>query len=244
MKKVPIILTFNRSELPKRLAEAWRSAKAAPPVAAENEILIYDFIGFDPWAGEGISAEQVMNQLKAMPTGDATVRINSPGGSIFEGLAIYNALINSGRRINVKIDSLAASIASVIAMAGDEISMAGNAQMMIHKGCSIAIGNADDFRKEAEILDSIDSGSLVATYVARTGQTAEAITQMMTDETWLNAEAAKEKGFTDVIEPLKAAPTKDKKEADDKAAKAQAAHMKTLRQKAQLLHMQAAFAAA
>ncbi len=247
-----------RAAIPERLASAWDAAKStAKPEAKDNELLLYDWIGIDPWTGEGVSAAQVVDWLGKLPAeaSEIVVRINSPGGEIFEGVAIYNQLINSGRRVVVRIDSIAASISSVIAMAGDRISMAGNAQMMIHKGWSLVLGNADDFRKEAETLDSIDSGSIASTYAARTGQTPEAITQMMADETWLSAEAAKEKGFVDEIEALKTAP-KDKKAAliaaEEEAAalkakaeaEANAARTNTLRQKAQLRSRQAALAAA
>jgi ATP-dependent protease ClpP protease subunit len=245
MKKEPITVTAARAEMPEKLAKAWASAQGATKArnaAASNELLIYDMIGYDWWTGGGVTPGQVNAFIDGLPkdTTEIVVRINSPGGNVFDGIAIYNALVNSGKRIVVKIDALAASIASVVAMAGDEIEMAGNAQMFVHKAWSIAMGNADDFLKEAAALESID-GSLVATYTARTGQSAEAIGQMMGDETWLNAEAAKEKGFADSITTLKnppAAPEVDPPAPDAKA------RMNILRQKAQLRSRQAALAAA
>jgi len=240
MKKTPITFAFDRPQASDRLKTAWCAARnaATAKASATNELLLYDVIGLDFWTGGGITPGMVNDWLDKLPadTTEIVVRINSPGGSVFDGVAIYNALVNSGKRVVVKIDSLAASIASIIAMAGDEISIAGNGQIMIHKAWSWAVGNADDFLKEAAALESID-GALVATYVARTGQSAEAITKMMGEETWLNAEAAKEKGFVETIQSLKTAPEKQETE---KALALQ----KFSRQKLALMQMQTAIAAA
>jgi len=242
----PKPITFEgsmRPQMPERLAKAWKAAQGSVPrppknaAVAANVLLIYDMIGYDWWTGGGITPADVNDWLAAVPNGTAEieVRINSPGGNVFDGIAIYNALINCGMKVNVRIDALAASVASIIAMAGDQISIAGNGEIFVHKAWSIAMGNADDFTKEAAALNSID-GSLVATYVARTGQSEDDIRQMMKDETWLNAATAKEKGFVETIDPLKTAP-------EQPAADSVAVRHNILRQRTQLLQRQAIAAA-
>ncbi len=160
------------------------------------EILIYEEIG-DGWLG-GISAKQFAEDMKGIKASDINVRINSEGGSVFDGHAIYNTLRNHGARITVDIDGLAASIASIIAMAGDEIRMAENGFLMIHDPWVVAAGTADELRSQAEVMDKVQE-KLVNTYVKRTGGDAEQIAQWMADETWMNAEEALERGFVDSI---------------------------------------------
>lgn len=119
------------------------------------------------------------------------IYINSPGGSVFSGLAIYNMLQRNNAKKIVHIDGIAASMASVIALVGDEVYMPNNAFMMIHKPLTIAIGNANDFRKVAEDLDTIESG-LMRAYEEnmREGVDVEDIKDMVDDETWLTADEA------------------------------------------------------
>lgn len=127
--------------------------------------------------------------------------INSPGGSVFEGLAIYNMLQRHKARIIVHVDALAASIASVIAMAGDEIRMPGNALMMIHNAWTWTSGNADALRKAAEDLDRINQSS-IQTYLQKTGNklSEETLKALLDAETWLSADQAFEYGLCDVVE--------------------------------------------
>jgi ATP-dependent Clp protease protease subunit len=166
-------------------------------LAESAEILIYDEIG-ESWIG-GISAKQFATDLKDLKkVKDINVRINSEGGSVFEGHAIFNALRNHSARITVDIDGLAASIASIIAMAGDEIRMAENAFIMIHDPWMVAAGTAEDLRSQAEVMDKVQE-KLVNTYVKRTNGDAEQIAAWMRDETWMNAEEALERGFVDSI---------------------------------------------
>ena len=161
------------------------------------EILIYEDIG-DGWLG-GISAKQFVEDLKSIPkVGDITVRINSEGGSVFDGTAIYNALKNYDATINVKIDGLAASIASIIAMAGDTIEMAENAFMMIHNPWVVAAGTADELRDQADIMDKVQE-KLVGTYSKRTNIDDEKVAELMAAETWMTADEALEMGFIDSI---------------------------------------------
>ena len=173
----------------------WYSMQAlAAPNAAE--ISIYDEIGM--W---GVTAKQFISDLKALgDVKDITVSINSPGGSVFDGLAIYNVLRASGANITVKVMGIAASIASIIAMAGKKIVMPENSFMMIHNPLNVVKGNADDMREMADILDKVGS-SLVATYVARTGKSEEEVKALMDAETLMTATEAKEFGFADEVIP-------------------------------------------
>lgn len=157
-----------------------------------NQIDIYSDIGESFW-GESVSANDIKSQLESM-SGDVTVRINSAGGSVFDGFAIYNLLDQYNGEIHVKVDALAASAASVIAMAGDSIEMADNALMMIHEPWTIALGNSADMNKTGELLDKIRD-SIVITYQSKSSLDKETIEAMMVEETWFNADEAIENGF-------------------------------------------------
>lgn len=157
-----------------------------------NEILIYTDIG-DSFFGDSVSAQSVKDQLDQMQ-GDLTVRVNSPGGSVFDGFAIYNLLNQREGKTTVYIDGLAASAASVVAMAGDEIIMADNALMMIHDPWTMMLGSADEMRETADLLDKI-KGSIVTTYQSKSSLDADTISDMMTKETWFNAAEAVEHGL-------------------------------------------------
>lgn len=157
-----------------------------------NQIDIYSDIGESFW-GESVSANDVKSSLEGM-TGDVTVRINSAGGSVFDGFAIYNLLDQYNGQVHVKVDALAASAASVIAMAGDTIEMADNALMMIHDPWTMAVGGVDEMNKTAELLDKI-KGSIVTTYMNKSNLSEDEIIKMMSDETWFSAEEAVNHGF-------------------------------------------------
>ena len=161
----------------------------------------------DEYEDTDTSAAGFRNALKSL--GDVksiNLHINSPGGSVFEGIAIYNMLKQNSARINVYIDGLAASIASVIAMSGDAIFMPSNSMMMVHNPWVMAIGNANELRKQADALDQITKSS-VQTYLAKAGDKLDekTLTQLMDDETWLTAQEAVDYGLADeVMEPNKA----------------------------------------
>jgi ATP-dependent protease ClpP protease subunit len=169
-----------------------------------TDILLYGIIG-DEY--DKLDAKTIFSAI-ASSDGDLIVRINSPGGYVMEGLAIFNALVSAkaaGRKVTVYIDGLAASMASVIAMAGDEIIMADNALMMIHNPWDVAIGDARELRAAADKLDVIRD-QLVRIYSGQTGLSAEELIPMLDAETWLTSEQALEQKFvTSVTEASSAA---------------------------------------
>jgi ATP-dependent Clp protease protease subunit len=170
------------------------SIKAAADGSAD--LLLYDVIG-DSW--DGTTAKQFAADLKAV--GDVKVLniyINSPGGSVFDGVAIFNQLKRHKARKIVQIDGYAASIASVVAMAGDEIRIAKNGMMMIHDPWAIAIGSAADFRKMAESLDKVRE-SILGSYVDRSTSSEEQLSDWMAAETWFTAEEAVDAGLADML---------------------------------------------
>jgi ATP-dependent Clp protease protease subunit len=162
-----------------------------------GEIWLYDQVG-EGFFG-GMSAKQFNDELNKLGKVDTVnLRINSPGGSVFDGVAIYNALKRHPARIEVDVDGIAASIASVIAMAGDEVRMAANSMMMIHDPHGFTAGGSSDMRKTADLLDQIKN-VISDTYAKRTGQPTAKLEQMMSDETWLTAAEAEDMGFADNI---------------------------------------------
>ena len=165
-------------------------------VRGAAEISIYEEIG-----GFGITAKQFAEDLKAL--GDVShidLRIHSPGGDVFEGIAIYNLLRNHPAEITVYIDGVAASMASVVAMAGDRVVMPENAMMMIHKPWGISGGNAGDMRDYADLLDKVET-VLVPAYARKTGKSAQEITAMLEDETWMDGKECLKHGFADELLP-------------------------------------------
>ena len=161
-----------------------------------NELLLYDVIGPSYWGY--ISGIDVVNALEPLKGQRVTVRLNSPGGSVDEGVAIYNALKRHEGGVDVIVDSLAASMASGIAMAGETVTMTKGSRMMIHSPWSIAIGNAKSLRKEAEILDTYEE-SLIELY-GRAKVSGKKLRDMLSEETWMTAQQAVDFGFADKID--------------------------------------------
>lgn len=161
---------------------------------------------WDKWTEADKCPEDVIKALKKAEGKDINIYINSPGGSVFAGIAIYNMIKRSKGRKTVHIDGLAASIASVIAMCGDEIIMPSNAFLMIHKPWSVCMGNAEEMRNTAESLDTIERGitEIYRENLIDEGK-IEKIKALMAEETWLTAEKAREyfKNIT-VAEPNRA----------------------------------------
>ena len=170
------------------------------------EMMIYTEIG-ETWDGTGITAAGVKAKMDAAPFDKIVMRINSPGGDCFEGCAIGNLIKSCGKPVDVFIDGVAASSASIIAMAGTTITMGNNALIMIHNAWSVAMGDAKDMRKMADTLDTV-SAAIAQTYVDKTGLSMKDIQAMMDEETWINASDAVAKGFaTQIAEQPAVKPT-------------------------------------
>lgn len=177
--------------------ERWNpSIKAA--ATDDNTITMYDPIGFDWWTGEGVTAKRISAALRSIGDNDVTVKINSPGGDVFEGLAIYNLLREHKGKVTVQVLGLAASAASFIAMAADEIQVARAGFLMIHNSWTMAAGDRNEIREVADFLEQID-GTLADIYSVRTGDKPEAMRKLMDVETWMGGSAAIEAGFADSL---------------------------------------------
>lgn len=162
----------------------------------ESTVYIYDEIG---WFG--IMAEQFNKDFQAIKSSIINIRFSTPGGGVFEGTAIYNVIKQSKAYTISHIDSLAASIGSVIALASKEVRMAQNAFLMIHDPFSITIGTAQDMRNEADLLDKV-AGTIAKVYMNKTGKNEQEIMDMMAAETWMTAQEALDNGFIDSIEEI------------------------------------------
>jgi ATP-dependent Clp protease protease subunit len=171
--------------------------RASLRASGDDEMTLFIYDDIAPW---GIMAKDLVPEIAALTAGTIHVRINSQGGDVMDGVAIYNALRSQAAKVVAHVDALAASIASLIAMAGDEILIAENAMLMIHDPWGITIGNAADHRKTADLLDKTSEATLIRAYMAQTEQPEAEIKQWMADETWFTAEEAVEAGFADAIE--------------------------------------------
>jgi ATP-dependent Clp protease, protease subunit len=205
------------------------NAAALPEVTADavtkHELVIYDPIG--GWSGvDSWTVNAWLRHPDRAGMTECHVRINSPGGSVAHGVAIYNMLSAHAARVIVHVDGFALSAASVIAMAGDEIRMAKNALMMVHEASACVCGQADDHASTADLLRKINVG-LIACYVARTGMDEKEVKKLVEAETWMTADEALEKGFCSFVVPAKA------KEAEKEEGQAAAAQWKP--ESAQLL---------
>jgi ATP-dependent protease ClpP protease subunit len=186
------------------LARAQEGAEEGSPVPT---LYLYDILGVDLFGG--IAARQIVEDLRALGDVPALdVRVNSPGGDVFEGIAVYNALARFPAKVTVHIDGLAASAASLVAMAGDRTLIAENAMVMVHRPWTGVLGDAEEFRRQADILDRAWS-AMLTTYARRTGRRAATLAQRVTDaggEWWMTAAEAAAEGFADAVEkPEKAA---------------------------------------
>ena len=159
-----------------------------------HEILLYDEIGYD-----GVRAKDFAQALaKIGPDSKVTVRINSPGGSAFDGIAIYSMLRNRKAPVATVVDGLAASAASVVAMAGSTVSMHDTASMMVHNSHGVVVGNKHDLATMSKHLEEMDS-KMQRIYSSKTGSTPEVIAALMDAETWLSSSSAKAAGFIDDV---------------------------------------------
>jgi ATP-dependent Clp endopeptidase proteolytic subunit ClpP len=162
-----------------------------------TEVVIYDEIG-----AFGINSKTFIEEIKNISTEEVLIRINSPGGSVIDGLSIHDAIKRMPQKVTVKIEGLAASIASIIAIAADEVTMSQNSLFMIHNVWGGETGGAKDMRKAADLMEKMGD-RLVNIYVSKTGKDESEIRNWMDDETWFTSDEALEAGFINFIdEPI------------------------------------------
>jgi len=193
-------LKYRNSKTAEAVAKFWNKPLDKPDwfkVQAisddETEIMIYDVIGW-PF----ISADNFVRALAEITAKTVTVRINSPGGDVFDGMAIFNALKTYNGKVVTRIEGIAASMASVIALAGKEVQAYANTMYMIHEPYAFTAGNQYSLRELADILEKM-SGQMIDIYSSNASPGKREIAQMMKDEAWLTAKEAKEKGFIDTV---------------------------------------------
>lgn len=179
----------------------WFTIKAQADDTAE--ITIFDSIGAS-WDGEGVTAKAFIDQLKSLTATKITLLVNSPGGSVFDGLAIYNALLATKAEVTAKVMGVAASAASFIVMAAKKIVMPENSFMMIHNPSTYAFGNAADMREAADWLDKIGD-TLANVYATRSGKSLDEIKALLAEDTWFTAQEAKDMGLADEVDAAFAA---------------------------------------
>lgn len=195
LQKVPIAFDLSANALNK-----WESGIRAE-IEEDNTISILDPIGLDYWTGDGVTAKRIAAALRQIGhEQDVTVYINSPGGDMFEGFAIYNLLRNHGGNVTVKIIGIAASAASIIAMAADDLQIARAGFLMIHNCWLYAVGNRHDFREVAETIEPFDL-AMSDIYAIRSGLDKNLIISMMDKETYIVGNDAVEQGFADSLLP-------------------------------------------
>lgn len=190
--KLPSVCAFEPD--PDAL-DRWNAGVMAAQ-SQDNTISILDVIGADFWTGTGVTAKRVAAALRAIGDQEVFVDLNSPGGDFFEGVAIYNALRAHPQKVTVRILGLAASAASVIAMAGDEIQIGKAGFMMVHNAWAVAIGNRHDFEDAAATLAPFDD-AMASVYADRAGVKKAKAVEWMDAETWFNGEQAVDAGLAD-----------------------------------------------
>lgn len=240
LRKLPEIradhrLSAAQFDLRPDALERWKpEVKAAE--SGDASISIYDAIG-ESWDGAGVTSKRIGAALRAIGENPVTVNVNSPGGDFFEGVAIYNLLREHKAKVTVRVMGLAASAASIIAMAGDEILMGDGAFLMIHNAWAVAIGNRHDMAQAAQHLEPFDA-AMASVYASRTGLSVAEVSTLMDKETWINSAQAVEDGFaTGVLE--RAEITKDPKAQGERkalalieASMARAGHSRSVRRDA------------
>lgn len=189
-----------RCEISPRAFAQWEPGLSAAASEDDRSIGMLDVIGADWWTGEGVTAKRVAGILRSLGKGPVTVNMNSPGGDMFAGLAIYNLLRAHPGEVTVKVLGMAASAASVIAMAADTIQVARAGFVMIHNAWAVAAGNRNDLREFADFLEPFDA-TMADVYAARTGLDAKKVAKMMDAETWIGGTEAIDLGFADELLP-------------------------------------------
>jgi len=188
-----------RSYIAPSAFDRWDSSiRAAAESEEDRTIGIYDVIGEDWWTGGGFTAKRMSAALRSLGKGPVTVAINSPGGDMFEGLAMYSMLREHPGEVTVKVMGIAASAASIIAMAGDQVQVARAGFLMIHNCWLLAAGNRHELREIADHLEPFDQ-AMADVYAARTGEDVKAMQKLMDRESYIGGSAAVSQGFADSL---------------------------------------------
>lgn len=197
LAKLPKIeaLSGQNWQMREDAVDRWNPAIQAA-VSGDNTISILDVIGEDYWSGGGVTSKRIGAALRSIGEQDVVVNINSPGGDFFEGVAIYNMLRAHPHKVTVRVMGLAASAASVIAMAGDEVQIGRAGFLMIHNAWTIGVGNRHDMTSLAATLETFDS-SMAEVYAAKTGETQDEMAALMDAETWFGGTDAISEGLAD-----------------------------------------------
>lgn len=204
---------FTKADVMSRWSQDAAGIRPAALEVGDNVITMFDVIGEDWWSGGGITAKKVASRLRAIGDRPVEVQINSPGGDMFEGLAIYNVLREHPQDVTIKVMGMAASAASVIAMAGDTIQIGAASFIMIHNCWVMAIGNHHDMAETAAWLEPFDR-AMADVYVQRTGGVLADVIKWMDAETYMSGSVAIERGFADELLPA------DQTRVDEKAKSA------------------------
>lgn len=219
IRTLPEGATFQRPQnlqwdAPSDVLAKWAEVQmAAAEDGADNTISMFDVIGEDWWTGAGVTAKRVSAALRSIGNKDVVVNLNSPGGDAFEGIAIYNLLRAHPAKVTVNVLGLAASAASIIAMAGDQINMGLGSLMMVHNAWGVTVGNRHDLRDAASRLEEIDA-ALADIYEARTGVKRAEIVKLMDAETFMGASDAVKNKFADAVDEGLSAKSDTKNSSD------------------------------
>lgn len=211
------VSAFSPLPVMERWGEDAAGIRPAALESGDNVITMFDVIGEDWWTGGGVTAKKVAAQLRAIGDRPVEVQINSGGGDMFEGLAIYNVLREHPQPITMKVMGMAASAASVIAMAGDTVQIGAASFIMIHNCWVIAAGNRHDFAEVAAYLAPFDQ-AMADVYAARSGQPTADCAKWMDQESWFSGSLAIERGFADELLAADQMKVDEKAKASDRAA--------------------------
>lgn len=204
LRTLPEAKTFQRPQnfqwdAPSDVLARWAETPLAAADDGDNTISMFEVIGEDFWTGGGVTAKRISAALRSIGNKDVVVKLNSPGGDMFEGIAIYNLLRSHPAKVTVDVLGWAASAASIIAMAADEIRMGLGTFMMVHNAWGVVVGNRHDMRDAAALFDGFDA-AIADIYEARTGMKRADITKLMDGETFMGPTEAVKNGFADVID--------------------------------------------
>ena len=204
LRNLPEIKAFNLPDVcayhtDDSVLDKWNAA-LAPAAAANNTISILDVVGEDPWSGNGVTSKRVAGALRAIGDEEITVEINSPGGDFFEGVAIYNMLRGHKSKVTVHVLGLAASAASLIAMAGDEVLIGKAGFMMVHNAWVVAAGNRHDLADAATTMATFDA-AMASVYADHSGVSEKEAAKWMDKETWFSGADAVSNGLADAYLP-------------------------------------------